>query len=51
MNHFAEWVVSRPRLVVGIMLLFTAALATELRHVTMQVRLRDLTPRGHIHGD
>ena len=29
------------------MLLFTAVLATELRHVTTQVRLRDLMPRGH----
>ncbi|HTF33559.1 MAG TPA: MMPL family transporter [Myxococcota bacterium] len=47
MKRFAEFVVSRPRLVVGIMLLFTAVLATELRHVTTQVRLRDLMPRGH----
>jgi hypothetical protein len=33
-KRFAEFVVSRPRLVVGIVLLFTAALAVELRHAS-----------------
>jgi predicted RND superfamily exporter protein len=47
MKRFAEFVVTRPRLVVGVVLLLTAALAAELRHVTTQVRLRDLMPQGH----
>jgi len=46
-NRYAEWVVSRPKLVVGLILLVSALLGSELRHVTTEVRLRDLMPRGH----
>jgi len=47
MKRYAELVASRPRIFITAILLVTLGLASELRHLHLEIKLQDEVPRGH----
>ncbi|HME70116.1 MAG TPA: MMPL family transporter [Myxococcota bacterium] len=47
MKRYAELVASRPRIFIAAVLLVTLGLASELRHLHLEIKLQDEVPRGH----
>jgi uncharacterized protein len=47
MKRYARLVASRPRIFIAAVLLVTLALASELRHLQLEVKLQDEVPHGH----
>jgi len=47
MKRYAELVASRPRIFIVVVLLATLGLASELRHLQLEVKLEDYVPHGH----